>query len=139
MISYNFENDFTIQNESNFNNWIESVVISESKTVGELNFIFCNDDYLLDINNQFLDHDYYTDIITFDYCVGNELSGDIFISTQRVQENSSEFSVTFDNELLRVISHGVLHLCGYKDKNSEDIEEMRRKENEKIELFHVEQ
>ena len=102
------------------------------------NYIFCDDDYLLNLNEQYLDHDTITDIISFDYSVGNELHGDIFISVERVRENAQDFSVTFEEELKRVLVHGVLHYCGYKDKSEEDEQLMRSKEDEKIKMFHVE-
>jgi len=104
-----------------------------------VSFIFCDDEYLLDINKRFLNHDYYTDIISFDNTMGTEINGDIFISIERVKDNASEFSVTFVEELHRVIIHGVLHFCGYKDKSDSEEKEMRAKENEKLRLFHVEQ
>lgn len=107
--------------------------------MGDINFIFCDDDYLLKINKEYLDHDTLTDIITFDYSVGNELHADIFISEERVRDNAADFKVSFDEELMRVMAHGVLHLCGYKDKLSEEEKIMRKKEDEKILMFHVEQ
>ena len=122
-----------------YENWINKVIISEGKKTGEISFIFCDDDYLLGINQQYLNHDTYTDIISFDSSVGNSLNGDIFISTQRVEENAEIFKVDFSEELKRVIIHGVLHLCGYKDKSPEEEQLMRKKEEEKIEMFHVEQ
>jgi rRNA maturation RNase YbeY len=115
------------------------VILSENKKEGDINYIFCDDDFLLDINQQYLDHDTLTDIISFDYSVGNELHGDIFISTERVAENAQDFGVSFSEELLRVLSHGVLHYCGYKDKSETDELLMRSKEDEKIRMFHVKQ
>ena len=103
-----------------------------------MSFIFCSDEYLLDINLKYLDHDTFTDIITFDYCIGNEISGDIFISIDRIKDNADSFNVSFDSELLKVMAHGVLHLIGYKDKKERDISVMRNKEDEKTKLFHVE-
>ena len=105
----------------------------------EISYIFCDDEYLLDINQRFLDHDTYTDIISFDDSMGNLLNGDIYISTERVRENAAEFNEDFETELKRVIVHGILHYCGYKDKSEDDAALMRRKESEKIKLFHVEQ
>lgn len=125
--------------EKSYSTWIEKVIKTEGKQLEEISYIFCNDDYLLDINMKYLDHDTYTDIISFDYSVGNILQGDIYISTERVRENSSDYGVSFEEELRRVIIHGVLHLCGYKDKTREEALMMRRKEEEKLELFHVEQ
>lgn len=139
MISFNYESDFKLELEPVYEKWIQQIIISENKTEGEINFIFCDDEYLLDINQRYLDHDYYTDIISFDYSLANELHGDVFISTDRVMENASTFNVSFQNELLRVMAHGILHYCGYKDKLESDSQEMRLKENEKIAMFHVEQ
>jgi probable rRNA maturation factor len=137
MISFNYETDFELENEELFSNWISSVISSESKKEGDINYIFCDDDYLLKINQEYLNHDTLTDIISFDYSVGNELHGDIFISIERVRENAVDFKVDFENELKRVMVHGVLHYCGYKDKTEEDVRIMRSKEEEKIEMFHV--
>ena len=139
MITFNYENDFVLENEVIYQEWISRIIESEDFEEGEINYIFCDDDYLININNQYLNHDTYTDIISFDYCVGNLLQGDIFVSTQRVAENASNFKVSFDNELKRVLSHGILHYCGYKDKSKDDAQLMRQKEDEKIALFHVEQ
>src|SRR5690606_18692821 len=107
------------------------VIASEEKKLEEICYIFCDDEYLLNLNEEFLQHDTYTDIITFDYSVGKILQGDIYISTERVKENSDEFNVSFEEELRRVIIHGVLHLCGYKDKTKEQSLLMRQKEEEK--------
>lgn len=139
MINFNYETDFELSNEETFALWLSKVILSESKIEGNINYIFCDDAFLLEINKQYLDHDTLTDIISFDYSVGNELHGDIFISIERVVDNSADFGVAFDEELKRVLVHGVLHYCGYKDKS--DIEEkiMRGKEEEKMKLFHVEQ
>lgn len=139
MISFNYENDFNLEDEGRHENWVSAIIQSEGKEEGEINYIFCDDDYLLNINQTYLNHDTYTDIISFDYTVGNELHGDIFISTQRVAENAEEFRVSFSDELLRVMAHGILHYCGYKDKSDSDATLMRLKEDEKIKLFHVEQ
>jgi rRNA maturation RNase YbeY len=138
MISFNYELEFQLENEEQFSSWISNVISSESKKEGDINYIFCDDEYILEINKQYLDHDYYTDIISFDYSVGNELHGDIFVSIERVRENAIEFDVTFDEELKRVLAHGVLHYCGYKDKTEEEELVMRSKEDEKIKMFHVE-
>lgn len=139
MISFNYELAFKLENEIAFSDWLSKVVISEKKHEGEINYIFCDDDYLLQINQQYLNHDTLTDIISFDYSIGNELHGDIFISIERVRENAEEFNVSFDDELKRVLVHGVLHYCGYKDKSEKDEVLMRQKEDEKIAMFHVEQ
>ena len=109
--------------------WLSNVCIEESKVLYEINLIFCSDEYLLKMNIEYLEHDYYTDIISFDYCEDNKILGDLFISKDRVLDNSIEHNVSFDAEIQRVIVHGVLHLCGYKDKT--DVEEilMRNKED----------
>jgi rRNA maturation RNase YbeY len=138
MISFNYENEFELSNEDQIATWISKVILSENKKEGEINYIFCDDDYLLNLNEQYLDHDTLTDIISFDYSVGNEIHGDIFISTERVLENAADFNVSFQEELQRVLVHGVLHYCGYKDKSEDDKQLMRNKEDEKIKMFHVE-
>lgn len=112
--------------------WIFSVIADEGVDCGDLNFIFCSDQYLLDLNKQYLNHDYYTDIITFDYSEESTISGDIFISTDRVGENAVSFGVDVSKELLRICVHGVLHLIGYKDKSVEDKEIMTSKENDHL-------
>ncbi len=112
MISFNYETDFLLEQESAYEQWISEVISSEGKKEGDINYVFCDDAYLLSLNQEYLSHDTLTDIISFDYSVGNELHGDIFISVERVRENAEEFKVSFDNELLRVMSHGVLHYCG---------------------------
>lgn len=138
MITFNYETNFLLETESVYLDWISKVIKSEGKHEGEISYIFCDDEYLLQINQQYLDHDYYTDIISFDYTIGNEINGDIFISIDRVKENAAEYKVSFREELLRVLSHGVLHFCGYKDKSEDDEKLMRSKEDEKIKMFHVE-
>lgn len=139
MILFHYETDFALKTETNYANWIRSVVESEGKIVGEINYIFCDDDYLYNININYLNHNTLTDIISFDYTDGNTISGDIFISVERVRENVDELGINFHQELLRVMSHGVLHYCGYKDKSDVDEKLMREKEDEKIKMFHVEQ
>jgi rRNA maturation RNase YbeY len=139
MISFNYETQFKLPKKSDYSGWLSRVIQSESKSEGDINYIFCDDDFLLGINQQYLNHDTLTDIISFDYSVGNELHGDVFVSIQRVRENAAEFEVTFEEELKRVMVHGLLHYCGYKDKSEKDKREMRLKEDEKIKLFHVEQ
>ena len=137
MISFNYETDFKLTSKAKFSNWLSTVIISENKKEGEINYIFCDDDYLLEINQQYLHHDTLTDIISFDYSVGNELHGDIFISIERVKDNAADFNVSFEDELKRVMVHGVLHYCGYKDKSDADEQLMRVKEEEKMKMFHV--
>ncbi len=139
MISFNYETEFELANEAQISEWLSNVILSENKKEGDVNYIFCDDAYLLEINQQYLEHDTLTDIISFDYSVGNELHGDIFISVERVAENATDYNVTFEEELKRVFVHGLLHYCGYKDKTDEDTLVMRTKENEKIAMFHVEQ
>ena len=115
--------------------WIKAVAASYGKRIGEIAYIFCNDDKILEVNRQYLQHDYYTDIITFDYCEGNTLHGDIFVSLDTVRSNAAEFGATFDNELHRILIHGILHLCGQADKTPEARAEMTRKENEALTLL----
>ena len=139
MIEFNYETDFELKDEAAYADWLSRVIESEDKTEGEINYIFCDDEYLLAKNIEFLNHDTLTDIISFDYTMGNLISGDVFISVERVKENALEYNVAFEEELKRVIVHGVLHYCGYKDKTPDDEHLMREKEEEKIALFHVEQ
>jgi rRNA maturation RNase YbeY len=138
MIDFHYETDFSISGESKFADWISRIVTSEGETFSQLDFIFCDDEYLLKINQDFLDHDTYTDIITFPYGDLNGIAGDIFISVERVKENATIFEVDFDLELKRVMAHGVLHLLGFGDKSEEEVSRIRLKEDEKIKLFHVE-
>lgn len=139
MISFNYETDFELSDETAISEWLSNVIISESKKEGDINYIFCDDEYLHKINVEYLDHDTLTDIISFDYSVGNELHGDIFVSVERVADNAKDFNVSFDEELKRVLVHGILHYAGYKDKSEDDELKMRQKEEEKIEMFHVKQ
>ena len=130
-VQYFFENVEEITLPENCSEWIEKLILDEEKKVGNINYIFCDDEYLLKVNQDFLNHDYYTDIITFDYVKGKTISGDIFISLTRISENASTLSSSFEKELLRVLAHGVLHLCGYKDKSDEEEKEMRDEETRK--------
>lgn len=114
--------------------WLKAVAENETKTIGDINIIFCSDNYVLDVNKQYLQHDYFTDIITFDYCEGNLLSGDLFISVDCVRDNSSFYGTDFENELNRVIVHGVLHLIGYDDHCDDDFKMMRYKEDYYLKL-----
>jgi probable rRNA maturation factor len=139
MIDYNYETDFRLDDEIAFTEWIDRVIESEGKTTGEIAYIFCDDAYLLEINQQYLNHDDLTDIISFDYTEDTIINGDIFISVERVKDNADDLNVVFDEELKRVIIHGVLHYCGYKDKTEKDAILMRSKEDEKIKMFHVKQ
>jgi len=135
MINFHYETDFLIDKPAQYSSWIEDIISSESKNSGEVNYIFCDDDYLFKLNVDYLDHDTLTDIISFDYSDHTTIQGDIFISIERVQENAEQYNVSLENELRRVMAHGILHYCGYKDKTEEDSKIMRQKEEEKIALF----
>ena len=126
---------FILKNKRTVSSWLKSVVKSFKKDVGTLNFIFCTDEYLLTINKSYLNHNHYTDIITFDYCEENKISGDLFISIERVKEYSLKNNIEFNNEIHRVIVHGVLHLCGLNDKTEREKEKMRAQENKFLALF----
>jgi rRNA maturation RNase YbeY len=128
-IYYHSECDFQIQNEVSISKWLKDSLANENKELGEINYIFCEDNYLLKKNQEYLNHNTLTDIITFDYSEGNKLSADIFISVERVKENAVIFAVSFEQELKRVIIHGILHLMGYKDKSEEESKIMRSKED----------
>jgi rRNA maturation RNase YbeY len=108
---------------------IKSLINNELKKNGDITIVFCSDNYLLEMNKKYLEHDYFTDIITFDYVENDIISGDLFISIDRVKDNAEKFNTTFINELIRVVFHGVLHLAGYKDKTTPDQQLMREKEN----------
>lgn len=130
MISYYFQDtDFKFRDRRKTNEWLKLAAESEIRRIGYISIIFCSDNYVLDINQKYLQHDYFTDIITFDYCEGDRLSGDLFISVDSVRENSVEFGTEFKDELNRVIIHGLLHLVGYDDHTEKDIKLMRSKEN----------
>ncbi|WP_339710879.1 rRNA maturation RNase YbeY [uncultured Kriegella sp.] len=139
MIEYHYETEFKLESETNFSDWISRLLQSEQAILGHLNYIFCSDDYLLKINQQYLLHSDFTDIITFDYSEGKTISGDVFISVDRVRDNAGAFGVSFSDEILRVMAHGILHLLGFGDKSEEESRMMRLKEEEKMKLFHVEQ
>jgi len=124
-----FKTSFSDYDLNAFQATISALIEDQNKEEGELNLVFCSDDYLLEINNKHLNHDYYTDIITFDYSEKKKISGDLLISIDRVKENAKIFSVPFIHELNRVVIHGVLHLCGYKDKTEEEKKQMRNLEN----------
>ncbi|MDR1985236.1 MAG: rRNA maturation RNase YbeY [Prevotellaceae bacterium] len=130
MVRFFTENiSFDIKNKSKIKHWINDVVKWENKNIGDINFIFCSDKYLLTINKDYLKHDYFTDVITFDFCDGKKISGDIFISIDTVRANSVEYKQLFDEELHRVMIHGVLHLCSYQDSTKQESALMRSKEN----------
>jgi rRNA maturation RNase YbeY len=118
-----------LENETTVSQWISQTILNENYKEGEINYIFCDDAYLHKLNVEFLDHDTLTDIISFDYSVGKELHGDIYISIERVADNAKDYNVNFIEELQRVIIHGVLHYCGYKDKTDDDAKLMRAREN----------
>ena len=128
MIDIQFVDTKTFSVE-NYSKWVKKIIRKEKKIVGDIVFVFCNDKYMLEKNIKFLNHDTLTDVITFDYCKGEIISGDIIISIDRVKENATIFNVSFSNELERVMAHGLLHLLGYKDKNKKDALIMREKEN----------
>lgn len=130
MVAYHFEDtDFIFKNKAKNNKWLRLAAESEIRTLGDINIIFCSDNYILDINQKFLQHDYFTDIITFDYCEGERLNGDLFISVDSVRENAVEYGEEFDRELARVMVHGILHLIGYDDHTAKDQKLMRSKED----------
>ncbi|MFY0602400.1 MAG: rRNA maturation RNase YbeY [Flavobacteriaceae bacterium] len=132
MILFNYENDFSLAQEEAVSNWIIEALEAEGFDYEDINFIFCNDEYLLKLNKKYLNHDTFTDIISFDYSIGNVVSGDIFISTERVSDNANKYQVSFENELHRVIIHGILHFMGYNDKSEDETLLMREKENQAI-------
>lgn len=130
MVSFYFEDiKFVFRQKTLTRKWLKLVAESEICRIGDISVIFCSDNYILDINQKYLGHDYFTDIITFDYREGDHLSGDLFISVDSVRENSIEFGTSFNDELNRVIVHGLLHIIGYDDHTDEDIKVMRSKEN----------
>ena len=134
-ISFQSVGTFSLKTESALIKCIRSLAKQELREIGDITFVFCDDNYLHKINLEFLNHDTYTDIITFDYSAGNEMVSEIYISVDRVAENAKKFSQTFENEMHRVMIHGVLHLCGYKDKLAKDKQIMRDKENHYLSLL----
>lgn len=138
MVSYFFENtDFKLKGKTRIKQWLKLVAESEIFTLGNVSVIFCSDNYILDINQRYLQHDYFTDIITFDYTEGTKISGDLFVSVDSVRENSIEYGTEFEDELHRVIVHGILHLIGYDDHSEEDIKVMRAKEDYYLSLLEL--
>ena len=129
MIDFNYLNDFKLENEENLVSWIQFVLDEEERELGEVSYIFCDDEYLNDINVKYLNHNELTDIISFDYSLGKVVSGDIYISTERVRENAGERDLEFKDELQRVMVHGILHYIGYKDKSESEKKKMRAKED----------
>lgn len=134
MINFYSENDFKLQNPKELLLWISNIIKAEGFEEGEISFIFCNDDYLHKLNVDFLNHDTLTDIISFDNSIGKQLHGDVYISTERVRDNAKSYKTLFLDELHRVIIHGILHFCGFKDKLEEDITKMRDKEEQALSL-----
>ena len=137
MIQFNPDNVFGISLSIQHKQWLKAVIRKESLLPGDISYLFCSDDFILERNQFFLQHDTFTDIITFDNRVGDIVSGNIMISLDRVKDNAGKFNVSFEEELLRVIVHGTLHICGYKDKTDEEAALMRQKENESLALFRV--
>ncbi|NQZ43260.1 MAG: rRNA maturation RNase YbeY [Flavobacteriaceae bacterium] len=137
-IDYCYETEFELNDPTKYSDWLTRVILAQGKKQGTLCYVFCDDQYLLDINQRYLNHDTFTDIITFDYTEANVISGDIFISIDRVNDNAKILGINGLTELLRVMVHGVLHLCGWKDKTEGDKVDMRKEENKMIKLFHVE-
>ena len=131
---YRDDTKFDLKGKLQNNRWLKEVAEREGRKIGDINIIFCSDNYLLEVNKKYLGHDYYTDIITFDYCEKDILSGDLFISVDCVRDNASFYGTEFSNELNRVMVHGVLHLIGYDDHTDEDIAVMRSKENTYLEI-----
>ena len=129
MIEFHSEIKFVLKNQRELEKWIEDVIISENKELGDINYVFCSDEYLLERNIEYLNHDNLTDIISFNYCEGDIISSDIMISIDRIKENSIIFENSFSNELHRVMIHGVLHLIGYNDKTKKEKQKMRERED----------
>ncbi|AZI66991.1 rRNA maturation RNase YbeY [Kaistella daneshvariae] len=129
MINYFFEEIEDIEIEPRTSAWLNELISLEGKKTGKINYIFCSDDGLLKVNQDYLQHDYYTDIITFDYVKGKNISADIFVSLPRIFDNAEKLAKNFNQEFHRVLAHGILHLCGYKDKSEEEINKMRQKED----------
>lgn len=132
MIDFNAETDFQLENKQLIERWISETIASEGFEVGDIMYVFCDDEYLHKLNLEFLNHDTLTDIISFDYKMGNQINGEIYISVERVFENSKEFKTNFEEELHRVIIHGIFHFCGFKDKSEAEESLMREKENDAL-------
>jgi len=134
MIEFYSETDFNIEDTKALSHWISEIILHENHELGDLTYVFCDDAYLHKLNVQFLNHDTLTDIISFDNSLGKQIHGEIYISVERVKENAGTYQVAFLEELHRVIIHGVLHFCGYKDKTKKQQETMSCKENEALDL-----
>ncbi len=137
MIEYYFECEFSLDNYESYSEWISDIINLEGFELGELTYIFCDDAYLHKLNVEFLDHDTLTDILTFNYNLHKQINGEIYISIERVKDNSVDFKTNFDDELRRVMIHGVLHLCGYADQSTDEEREMRAKEDDAIDRFNA--
>ncbi|MFB9056794.1 rRNA maturation RNase YbeY [Mariniflexile ostreae] len=135
MIDYNYETDFELSSEARISTWLTQAILNEGFELGEISYVFCDDEYLHKLNVEFLNHDTLTDVISFDYSVGELIQGDVFISIERVKDNAKTFDVPFEDELHRVIIHGVLHYCGYKDKSKAEADLMRDKENQYLDML----
>ena len=134
MIRFHFTNSFTLKNKRKLKNWLKNTIVNEKKKVGDINYIFCSKELLKKINSDYLSKNYETDVISFDFSVDKKISGDIYISSGTVKKNSIIFNVSFNNELKRVMVHGLLHLLNYNDKNEQELKIMREKENFYINL-----
>lgn len=135
-IQFSFQTNYPLKSRTKIKQWIKQVIEAKGKKTGNITYIFCDDEYLLEVNKQYLQHDYYTDVITFDYVENDLISGDIFISTDRVRENALAFGSSKTEELHRVIIHGALHLLGLKDKSEKEASQMRQAENEALKLLN---
>lgn len=134
-ISFSFQKKINLHSRTKLKEWINKTAEQREKKIGNISYIFCSDDELLQINNQYLKHDYYTDVITFDYSEGAVLNGDIFISVDRVRDNAEQVGVSFEEELYRVMIHGVLHLSGVNDKTEQQAKQMRKAEEDSLKLL----
>ncbi|SMC31877.1 rRNA maturation RNase YbeY [Moheibacter sediminis] len=132
MISFFYETDFKISKPRAWKNWLKESAANEGYKIGDINYIFCDDEYLLQINKEYLQHDYYTDVIGFQYSEGNVISGDIYISVERIEDNAKQNEIEFKNELARVVIHGILHFMNYKDKTDKEAKKMREMESQYI-------
>lgn len=137
MIEFNFETDFELKDKSKLQKWITETITSEEFELGEIIYVFCDDEYLHKLNVEFLNHDTLTDIISFDYGVGKQINGEIYISVERIADNSKDYKTMFEDELHRVMIHGILHFCGYKDKSDLEEKSMRNKENISLEILSL--
>ncbi len=134
-IQFAFQTPCTLKNRTILKKWIETIVNNHNKELGDISYIFCSDEQLLEINKEYLNHDYYTDIITFDYSEAERISGDMFISIDRIKDNAKALKVPYQEELHRVIIHGVLHLLGFKDKTESESQKMRQLEDESLSVL----